>query len=286
MATRQYHAGWGTGTIASLGRKMPREAISQFRQVFAENAQWTIDTADSYGSGDAERLLARILPRDDRSRMLITKAGYSYSNLPSFLGPTNQLAKKLKQKLFGGKCFAPAYLEKCLHRSLARLHTSKVSAFLLHDPTANAVKNQGVWRKLRALRDRGLTTKIGVSSSKPHIIEAALAIGEIEILQTPANLLKASEFKAVWQKCHHRGVHIIGNHLFPSVLVNQRRISHVDLARASAALMPPGSTLLCGTHNPLHLQEFAHWISEPCSKAQLADCFRRAGLITEEYNYD
>jgi pyridoxine 4-dehydrogenase len=286
MAAKHYHAGWGTGTIASLGRKMPRKAMSQFRELFAQTTQWTIDTADSYGSGDAERLLARILPRDDGPRMLITKAGYIYSNLPAFLGPTNQFLKKLKQRVISRKCFAPDYLERCLRASLVRLNKSKVSAFLLHDPTANAVKDQAVWRKLRALRDRGLTAKIGVSTGKPDIIEAALATGQIEILQTPANLLKASELRAVWQKCHQGGVRIIGNHLFPPALVNQRGISHADLAKASASLLPPGSTLLCGTHNPVHLQEFAHWIEDPCSKAQLAECFTRAGVIPEEFNYD
>jgi aryl-alcohol dehydrogenase-like predicted oxidoreductase len=286
MTTGYYHAGWGTGTIASLGRRIPREAISQFRQMFAANTQFAIDTADSYGSGDAERLLARILPRDDSSRMLITKAGYIYSNLPAFLGPTNQFLKKLKQRVISRKCFAPDYLEKCLRASLVRLNKSKVSAFLLHDPTANAVKDQAVWRKLRALRDSGLTAKIGVSTGRPDIVEAALATGEIEILQTPANLLKASELKAVWRKCHLAGVYIIGNHLFPSFLVNQRGIRHEDLAKASAALLPPGSTLLCGTHNPVHLKEFAHWIESPFCKAQLTECFTRAGIIPEEFNYD
>jgi aryl-alcohol dehydrogenase-like predicted oxidoreductase len=277
--------GWGTGTIASLGRKLPSEALAGFHRLFSEERITIIDTADSYGSGDAERLLARVLPNHNPNLQIITKAGYRYSNLPPLLGPWNQISKKFVQRILGRKHFAPAYLQNCLERSLQRLGRSAVDGFLLHDPPITIVRDSAIWNKLIELRKAGLTKKIGLSSSDSQVIEAALRHGPVDLVQTPANLVKAGELRAVWQICFHRGIQLIGNHIFPPTLVRDRNIPHKELARASAALLPPGSILLCGTHNPAHLEEFARWIALPCTKDELGRCFQRAGLPLKEFDY-
>jgi len=278
--------GWGTGTVASLGRRISRETARQFQELFKTNHGWCVDTANSYGSGDAERLLAQVLPEPTVSHTLITKAGYIYSDLSSFWGPSNQFIKKLKQKVFGKQCFVPSYLERCLNHSLARLRKPSVSVFLLHDPPLSAVNDQAVWHKLKTLRGQGLIKHIGLSSSKPEVIAAAMAVEQIEVLQTPANLLVAPMFKSIWLKCYQQGVQLVGNHLFPPTLVNRAGMSHSVLAQATAKLLPPGSILLCGTHKPAHLQEFSQWINNPCSREQLAQYFKHAQLPDIAFHYD
>jgi hypothetical protein len=187
-------------------------------------------------------------------------------------------SRKSNRKHLGRKCFTPDYPENCLYRSLARLNKTKVAIFLLHDPPACAVQNKDVWHTMRSLRNKGLVDKIGLSSSKPQVIQLAMASGQVEVLQTPANLLVASSFRDIWLNYYHQGVHVVGNHLFPPQLLRDYSLSHSILARASAKLLPPGATLLCGTHNPSHLQEFSQWINDPCSSEQLALYFKQANL--------
>ena len=222
-----------------------------------------VDAADSYGSGDAERLLARLFEGAEGEIHIVSKAGYVYSNFSKVFGPANQIFKKILQKFWRKTCFRPEYLSRCLHRSLQRLNRRKLSGFLLHDPPLEVVKDAAVWAELTRLKAEGFTSRIGISSSKREVLGEALAHPALDLLETPAYLEKAIELEDIWRQCDRIGVHVIGNHIFRHEYLRNGKVSHQELAEATSAMLPPNATLLCGTRNPAHLAEFARWVENP-----------------------
>ncbi|MEY3897269.1 MAG: hypothetical protein RLZZ214_2790, partial [Verrucomicrobiota bacterium] len=116
-----------------------------------------IDTADSYGSGDCERLIGKVLRGRRESFTIVTKAGYRLSNLPGPLQPLNQFLKKGFQRLGFQQCFAPAYLAKCIDNSLSRMGIEHMDAFLLHNPPLKVVEDERVIHLCQILIDSGKT---------------------------------------------------------------------------------------------------------------------------------
>src|SRR5437899_2655867 len=102
--------GLGTSQIASLGRRLPySKALKLFGTAFDNNVN-IIDTADTYGSGDSEYLIGKILSQMNDNPFIITKAGFPYSAAPYWLSPLNQIAKKVKQKLHFRKNYTSEYI--------------------------------------------------------------------------------------------------------------------------------------------------------------------------------
>lgn len=272
-------AGWGTGTMASLGRSISLHGDHRRRWLeLFPSAINLVDTADSYGSGDAERLIARLFEDVQGEIHIVSKAGYIYSNLSKTFGPANQILKKVLQKFWRSACFHPEYLSQSLHRSLQRLNRSKLSGFLLHDPPLEVVQDAKVWEELTRLKTEGFTSLIGVSSGKREVLAEAVSHPTLDLLETPAYLKKAIELEDIWSLCDRTGVHVIGNHIFHREYLQDGRVSHEELASAAAAMLPANATLLCGTRNPGHLAEFARWVENPFPSARVEQVIQRAGV--------
>lgn len=227
-----------------------------------------IDTADSYASGDCEILLGKALRGKRQNFTLVTKAGYRLSNLPGPLRPLNQFIKKALHRIGMRQCFESRYLEKCLNHNLSRLQTDHVEAFLLHDPTLEAVTDDAVQNLCVKLRKSGKAILTGVSSENPETLRAAIFSGVFSVIQTPANLNAARTLGAIWQECETRGIHVIGNHVYSPVCLGLSGMTHERLMRASAALLPAHSTILCGTRNPTHLIQSGRWANDPLPLAE------------------
>jgi pyridoxine 4-dehydrogenase len=270
--------GLGTGTLASLGRAMSLSEVERLLDTMSDCGANLIDTADSYGSGDCEILLGKALGGRRSSFHLVTKAGYRLSNLKGPLRPMNQFIKKAIHRLGNSHDFRPAYLAKCLDDSLQRLRVERVGAFLLHDAPLEAVTNPEIHELCHELKQSGKTALTGLSSDQPEIIRAALSTGAFDVIQTPANLVAATELHAVWDECEAHGIHIIGNHVFSPATVALPGMSRENIMRACSSLLPASTTILCGTHNPSHFAETYRWAEHPLGKdealALAAKCVR------------
>jgi aryl-alcohol dehydrogenase-like predicted oxidoreductase len=227
-----------------------------------------IDTADSYGSGDCEILLGKALRNRPHAFRVITKAGYRLSNLPQPFRPLNQFLKKGIQRFGPRQRFEPGYLERCLDDSLLRLRLDRIDAFLLHDPPLDVVANQEMTDLCGKLIKSGKTLLAGVSSSDPGVLEAAISPGAFQVIQTPANIGAASALRALWAKCEARQIHVVGNHVFAPSCLMTSGITHEILMRASSALLPRTSTILCGTRSPDHLRQADEWSRAPLPQAE------------------
>jgi len=157
--------GLGTGRLASLGAGYNRKQAADCLHLAAEHGINLIDTADSYGSGDCERLLGQLLSETRHPFLISTKAGYTYCRLPALLSPLNQVGKKILHKLGQRQCFQPAVIRKNLERSLRRLRRDRVDFFFLHDPTPEALGDQKLLAEILRAKQEGKIGHAGISIS-------------------------------------------------------------------------------------------------------------------------
>lgn len=121
----------------------------------------TVLTADTYGQGEADALLGRALtgvPREDYA--LVGAIGHDFyagerdgpRGFPRFTDP----------RLRGPEDYAD-YVRMAAERSLERLGQDAFDLLLLHNPDRTGYTSEAVWDALAAVRDAGLTTRLGVA---------------------------------------------------------------------------------------------------------------------------
>lgn len=150
---------WSGGRFMRFG-----EAISDDRLLALlrpGNGIETVITADAYGAGEADTLLARALdgvPRESYS--LVGAVGHDFyegtregsKGFPRFTDP----------RLRGAGEYAD-YLRMATERSLERVGVDAFDLLLLHNPDRTGYTSPDVWEGMAALRDAGLTRKLGVA---------------------------------------------------------------------------------------------------------------------------
>jgi aryl-alcohol dehydrogenase-like predicted oxidoreductase len=121
----------------------------------------TVLTADAYGTGEADRVLGRALTGVDRdSYSLVGAVGHDFYNgerngpkgFPRFTDPA----------LRGPDDYA-SYLRMATEAQLERVGASSFDLLLLHNPDRTGYSSEVVWDGMAALRDAGLTARIGVA---------------------------------------------------------------------------------------------------------------------------
>jgi aryl-alcohol dehydrogenase-like predicted oxidoreductase len=150
---------WSGGRFLHFG-----EAIEEERLVALLRPGGGIDTvltADAYGQGEADRLLGRALegvPRESYS--LVGAVGHDFyegerngpKGFPRFTDPALR-----------GPAEYAGYLRMATEASLERIGASSFDLLLLHNPDRNGYSSEVVWDGMAALREAGLTARIGVA---------------------------------------------------------------------------------------------------------------------------
>jgi aryl-alcohol dehydrogenase-like predicted oxidoreductase len=103
------------------------------------------DTADTYGNGKGETLLADALG-DVRDKIVIaTKGGYDWYTH----GGERRGQKEIPQD------WSPAYIRKAVEGSLSRLRTDRIDVYQLHNAKMDALMRDDLFGELDKLRDEG-----------------------------------------------------------------------------------------------------------------------------------
>ena len=121
----------------------------------------TVLTADAYGAGEADALLGRALagvPRESYS--LVGAIGHDFyegerdgpRGFPRFTDP----------RLRGPEAYA-GYVRMAVERSLERCGADAFDLLLLHNPDRTGFTSPAVWEALTAVREAGLTARLGVA---------------------------------------------------------------------------------------------------------------------------
>ena len=159
--TRTAYGTWSGGRFMHFGEPPSEERfISVIRRAYDRGIR-TFMTADVYGNGQADQLLAQALkgiPRD--TYCLVGALGHDIytgkregaKGYPRFTNPT----------LRGPDQYA-SYFRMAAEKSLERCQSSKFDLVLLHNPDWTGYSSEAVWKGMAALKEAGLTERLGVA---------------------------------------------------------------------------------------------------------------------------
>ena len=150
---------WSGGRFMRFGEPLDDE---RFLSLIAPGERIaTILTADVYGEGEADSMLGRALAGRRREEVCVVGAvGHDFyagerdgpRGFPRFTDP----------RLRGAEAYGD-YLRMATERSLERCGIDSFDVLLLHNPDRTGYTSEDVWSAMAALRDRGLTRRIGVA---------------------------------------------------------------------------------------------------------------------------
>ncbi len=161
-AVRPGHAAvgtWSGGRFMNFGAKVEEARLEALLR--PDEGIATVITADTYGQGEADRLLGRALHGVDRAGYsLIGAVGHDFyegervgaKGFPRFTDP----------RLRGPDGYA-SYLRMAAEKSLERLGQDRFDVLLLHNPDHTGYSSETVWDGMSALRTEGLAAAIGIA---------------------------------------------------------------------------------------------------------------------------
>ncbi|HUD46142.1 MAG TPA: aldo/keto reductase [Candidatus Baltobacteraceae bacterium] len=159
--TRTAFGAWNGGRFMNFGQPLSDERwIALARRAFDQGVR-TFVTADVYGSGAADELLAMSLaglPRNDYC--LVGAVGHDFykgqrqgpRGFPRFTDPALRQPRDYAD-----------YLRMATEKSLARCRAAKFDLLLLHNPDFTGYSSDRVWSGMDSLIDAKLTDRIGVA---------------------------------------------------------------------------------------------------------------------------
>lgn len=150
---------WSGGRFMRFGEPLDDDDLIELLR--PDDAIRTVITSDAYGEGAADSLLGRALdgvPRDEYC--LVGAVGHDFyagsrvgaKGFPRFTNPA----------LRGPDAYAD-YLRMATEKSLERCGVDAFDLLLLHNPDRTGYTSPAVWEGMAALRDAGLTRRVGVA---------------------------------------------------------------------------------------------------------------------------
>jgi aryl-alcohol dehydrogenase-like predicted oxidoreductase len=150
---------WSGGRFLRFGEAIEEERLEALLR--PGGGIDTVLTADTYGQGEADRVLGRALagaPRGEYS--LVGAVGHDFYEGERD-GPRG-FPRFTDQRLRGPDEYA-GYLRMAAERSLERLGAERFDLLLLHNPDRIGYSSEAVWDGMAALREEGLASRIGVA---------------------------------------------------------------------------------------------------------------------------
>ena len=177
---------WEAGGGSDWGPAPPDEQIvDAIRALFDGGIDW-IDTAEVYGDGRSEQLVARAV-EGRRDEIVIA----------SKVAPRPE-----------GTGFRPEQVREACARSLERLRTDRIDLYQLHWPDEEGIPVEDTWGAMVGLLEEGLVRAIGVSNFDRPLIERCEAIRHVDSLQQEFSMLVLDDRDLIrW--CGERGIGVL-----------------------------------------------------------------------------
>jgi aryl-alcohol dehydrogenase-like predicted oxidoreductase len=152
-----------------------------------------IDTADVYGHGHSEELIARVRKERKEELIIATKAG-------------NNFYERERHQDFSRK-----YLMFAVEQSLKRLGVEALDLLQLHGPDAADIQKGEIFEVLDTLKRDGKIRFAGISVRSFHDDEGVLAVksGQVDALQVRYNLLEWGPADEVFPLAKEHNIGII-----------------------------------------------------------------------------
>ena len=111
------------------------------------------DTADVYGDGKGETLLADALGDRRDAVVIATKFGYDFTTYP---GPQPGQRERPQD-------WSPPFVRRACEASLRRLRTDRIDLYQLHNPRLDALQRDDLFAELEALKAEGKIRAYGAA---------------------------------------------------------------------------------------------------------------------------
>ncbi len=254
--------GLGCGRVGSLNNLSP---IAEIQRTLAKALDYGInlfDTANIYGQGDSERIIARVLKGRQDKAFVITKVGMAFSGkarLATLLKPALRIGVRyspsLRNRLLKAREsvvsqeFRPGQLELAVDGCLRRLQTERLDALLLHDPSVAILREPAIADFLKSLRQAGKVGFYGASLGSVAEVEAALTIDGLSLLQIDRTLAAALSVHPVGAILRERHIGLIVRQVLrPSV-------EPASVAIKSVLELPGVTSAAIGMSTRVHLDD-------------------------------
>lgn len=181
----------GFGTWAAGGDMWSgaedREVIAALRRGLDAGVNW-VDTADAYGSGHAEELVADAFAKRRDEVFIATKVGFKRS---------------------GGFSLDPSYIRKACDESLQRLRTDRIDLYQIHWPADRRTPLEDSWSAMAELQDLGKVRFIGVSNFNVSHLERCRPIRHVDSIQPEYSMLIRTPEEEIVDWCREHGTGIV-----------------------------------------------------------------------------
>ena len=196
--------GFGVWTVSTTwwGIKDDEFGIKLLRRAYDSGINF-FDTADTYGGGKGETILAQAFEGVSRSKLVIsTKCGYDfYHNDPGDRAGQQELPQN----------WEPSYIEFALEESLKRLKSDYVDFYQLHNPRIDVLRKDEIFATLEKLKKAGKIRAYGATLG-PAINERQIEEGKFLVEHRRVNAV---------QIIYNMLEQMIGRPLFPLVEGNE-----------------------------------------------------------------
>jgi aryl-alcohol dehydrogenase-like predicted oxidoreductase len=150
---------WSGGRFLHFGEAIDEERLISLLR--PGDGIETVLSADAYGQGEADRVLGRALegvPRESYS--LVGAVGHDF-----YAGERNgpKGFPRFTDAALRGPGEYADYLRMATEASLERIGAASFDLLLLHNPDRTGYSSEDVWDGMEALREAGLTERIGVA---------------------------------------------------------------------------------------------------------------------------
>ena len=145
--------GFGVWTVSAgwWGRVDERDGVNLLNQALDLGISF-FDTADAYGRGYGEEILAKALGKKRSNNVIGTKFGYDFHT---------QIWEEGRTEL--PQDFSSEFVRRACEQSLRRLNTDYIDLYQLHNPRMEAIESDELFETLEALVDEGKIRYYGVA---------------------------------------------------------------------------------------------------------------------------
>jgi len=165
------------------GKTKDKESIAAIRMAIRLGVNF-FDTADIYGFGKSEKILAKGLGRKREKVIIATKVGIRWN-------------KKKKESYYD---LSSDYIFEAIEKSLSNLKIKKIPLYQIHYPDSvkSASETMEALNKLRRIEK---IKYIGCSNFSPNDIARYQKYGRIESIQIPYNIIDQKAEENIFSVC-------------------------------------------------------------------------------------
>ena len=157
----------------------------------ADNGVTFFDTADAYGLGLSEELLAKALGKSRNDVVIATKGGVRWNS---------------RREVWTD--ISPSYLRRAVEASLRRLHLEQIPLYYLHKPDGVTLVQDSV-AALERLREDGKIGAIGLANFSTGQLTDALQVAPVSAVQVRFNLFDRSVCRELLGICTRHAITVV-----------------------------------------------------------------------------